>query len=480
MAHAEGTTVLRDRWAEGSKGAAMFSQRTLTMSREELDARHLHKIQELVHYAYKHSDLHRRVYDDAGVKPSDIRTWDDYYRRLPFTDKHDYVRDQERYGIAAQAVDDDLLSSYFHTTGTTGTYLHEVYSEYDILKMGTIYGYAWWDNGIRPGDSIFVCHNFGFWLGLWHMFWGARFFGLTIYTGGGMTTDERLDAIVARRPTVLAGTPTYLLRLARRAQERNIDLVGGSVKFITAGGEPGLNIPVIRHALEDAWGAVGIDAYGLSEVGIAHLECGAHPGGVHVMEDAFHSFSVNSESMERVADGEIGENVVTAYSHLAQPFIKYRTHDLVRRYENHVHGCGWTWAYLDGSVLGRTDFMITIKGINVYPSAVENLVGEVPRLSHFYELHIDRHEGADRLLVKVEAEPLTPIGEHSVLAARLSDVLRSRIGVTIGVDVVAFESTQRYELKSRRIFDHRDPSERTRFSAASIASPPSPIETGDQ
>lgn len=458
--------MLEDHGAEGSRAARMFSPRTLAMSREELDAHHLHKIQRLIHYAYKHSELHRRIYDDADVKPSDIRTWDDYYRRLPFTDKKDYVQNQERLGIAAQSVGDDLISAYFHTTGTTGSYLHEVYTEYDVLKMGTIYGYAWWDNGIRPGDSIFVCHNFGFWLGLWHMFWGAQFFGLTIYTGGGMSTDERLDAIVARRPTIIAGTPTYLLRLARRAVERGIDLPRGSVKFITAGGEPGLNIPVIRQALENDWGAIGIDAYGLSEVGIAHLECGAHPGGVHVMEDAFHSFSINPETLEPIADGEIGENVVSAYSHLAQPFIKYRTHDLVRRYDHHDHGCGWKWAYLDGSVLGRTDFMITIKGTNVYPSAVENLVGDVHGLSHFYELHIDRLDGADRLLVKVEAEPTVTESEHASLASQLRNVFRGRIGVSIDVEVVPFESTERYELKSRRVFDHRDPSERTRFAGA--------------
>lgn len=451
--------MLEDHGARASQAATTFSPHTLTLSRAELDARHLRKIQKLIHYAYNHSPLHRRIYDAAGLKPSDVRTWQDFYAKVPFTDKQDCVEDQERYGIAGQAMGGDLISSYFHTTGTTGTFLHELYGEFDALKMSTIYGYAWWDNGIRPGDSIFVCHNFGFWLGLWHMYWAARFFGLTIYSGGGMSTDERLDAIVARRPTMIAGTPTYLLRLARRAEERGIDLAGGSVKFITAGGEAGLNIPVTRRALESAWGAVGIDAYGLSEVGIAHLECGAHPGGVHVMEDAFHAFSADPETGAPVPEGEIGENVVTAYSHLAQPFIKYRTHDLVRRYDQRDHGCGWTWGFLDGSVLGRTDFMITIKGVNVYPTAVENLIGQVAGLTNYYELHISRLDGADNLLVKVEAEPSVPAGEQVALAARLRQVYRERLGVTLDVDVAAAESVERYELKSRRIYDHRTTTE---------------------
>lgn len=472
--------MLEDRWGEGSKGARLFNQRTLTMSREELDARHLRRIQKLIHYAYEHSELHRRVYDAAGLNPSDVQTWDDFYARVPFTDKQDYVADQERYGIAARTMGEELMSSYFHTTGTTGKFLHELYAEFDVLRMGTIYGYAWWDSGIRPGDSIFVCHNFGFWLGLWHMFWGARFFGLTIYTGGGMSTDERVDAIVARKPTIVAGTPTYLLRLARRAEERGVDLAGDSVKFITAGGEPGLNVPVVRKALEAAWGAVGIDAYGISEVGVAHMECGAHPGGVHVMEDAFHAFSVSPETGAPVADGEIGENVVTGYSHLAQPFIKYRTHDLVRAYGRHDHGCGWNWAFLDGSVLGRTDFMITLNGVNVYPSAVENLIGEVPELTHYYELHIDRRDGADGLLVKVEAEPSVSSSEQAVLAARLRGVFRSRIGVTIDVEVVPAESIERYELKSRRIFDHRKLPARKGFTFSPASTTASIADAGDQ
>lgn len=441
--------------AKKAAKSRFFSPATLTMSREELDARHLRKIKKLIRYAYDHSPLHRRIYDAAGMKPDDVRTWNDFYNHVPFTDKKDYVEDQDRFGLAAEAQGPDLISAYFHTTGTTGKFLHEHYSEYDAIKMASIYGYAWWDCGVRAGDSIFINHNFGFWLGLWHMYWAARFFGLTIYTSGGMTTDQRLDAILTRRPTMVAGTPTYLLRLAQRAEERNIDLRASSVKYLTAGGEPGLNVPVTRKAIEDAWGAVGIDAYGLSEVGIAHLECGAHAGGVHVMEDAFHSFSADLEAGKPVADDEIGENIVTAYSHLAQPFIKYRTHDLVRRCNHDDHGCGWNWAFLKGSVLGRTDFMVTIKGVNVYPSAVENLIGEVSSLTNQYELHISKRDNMDRMLVKVEAARGLQGGQFARLANELVQVIRERLGITLDTEIVPFGTLERFELKTRRIFDHR-------------------------
>jgi phenylacetate-CoA ligase len=272
-----------------------------------------------------------------------------------------------------------------------------------------------------------------------------------------MTTDQRLDAILTRRPTMVAGTPTYLLRLAQRAEERGIDLRSSSVKFITAGGEPGLNVPVTRKAIEDAWGAVGIDAYGLSEVGVAHLECGAHAGGVHVMEDAFHSFSADIETGNRVPDGEVGENVITSYGHLAQPFIKYRTHDLVRRHSRQDHGCGWSWAFLEGGVLGRTDFMVVIKGVNVYPSAVENLIGEVQSLTNHYELHISQRDNMDRMLVKVEAAPHMAQDQFGWLAGELLSLIRERLGVTLDTEVIPSGSLERFELKTRRIFDHRKP-----------------------
>lgn len=447
--------MLLNNYGQSARGARHFSPHTMTMSRDALDARHLTRIRKLIAYAYEHSPLHRRIYDAAGLKPEHVRTWDDFYTKVPFTDKTDYVADQDRFDIAARAQDDSLVSAYFHTTGTTGRFLHEHYGQHDVVRMASIYAYAWWDCGLRPGDSIFINHNFGFWLGLWHMYWGAHYFGLTTLTGGGMTTDERIDAIMAHKPDVVAGTPTYLLRMAQRAQERNIDFASSSVRFLTAGGEPGLNVPVTRRALEQAWGAVGIDAYGLSEVGIAHLECSGHAGGVHVMEDAFHSFSADPRTGMPVADGEVGENIVTAYTHMAQPFIKYRTHDLVRRYSRHDHGCGWNWAFLDGGVLGRTDFMVVIKGVNIYPTAVENLIGEVPGLTNYYEIHISKRNEIDHLLVKVEADTGLSDDHFPHLQAALGETYRKHLGVSIDVEIVPAGTMERYQLKTKRIFDHR-------------------------
>lgn len=453
-----------------ARAARLWNARTMTMTDEERRSRDLRRIQRLIAYAYEHSSLHRRLYDSVSLKPSDVRSWDDFFHRVPSTDKPDYLGEQETERFAAQTTPPELEAAYFHTSGTTGSFLRETYSEYDALRMATIYPYAWWDAGVRSSDSIFLCFNFGAWLGLWHMYWGARHFGMSVYSGGGLSSDERIDAVLEHQPTMVAGTPTYLLHLLHRAREREIDLSSSSVRFITAGGEPGMNVPVTRAALEAGWGAVGIDAYGLSEVGIAHVECGAHPGGVHVIEDAFHAYAADPTSGESVPDGELGENVVTSFTHFSQPFVKYRTHDIVRYHRHHEHGCGWNWGFLEGGVLGRTDYMVIIRGVNVFATAVENLLGSVDGLSHEYQIHVDRVEGMDTMLVKVEAAESVSADAYSVISDHLLDTLHRNLGVRIDVEICTPSTLPRFELKATRILDHRDPQIRPKFEPKKLRS----------
>ena len=152
-------------------------------------------------------------------------------------------------------------------------------------------------------------------------------------------------------------------------------------------------------------------------------------------------------------DGQVGENIITSYTHFSQPLIKYRSHDLVRRDNHPDHGCGWTWSHLPGVVLGRSDFMVTIRGTNVYPTAVENLIGGVVGLSNHYELHIARHAAFDEMTVKVEATE--GAGHRTELAGALEEHFRRNLGVRLRVEVLRPGALPRYELKTRRIFDNR-------------------------
>jgi phenylacetate-CoA ligase len=288
---------------------------------------------------------------------------------------------------------------------------------------------------------------------------GARNLGLTIISGGGVSGTERVRQILERRPTIVCGTPTYLLHLADIARNAGTDLRSAGVVMLAGGGEPGFSIPVTRDQLKQAWGVEHIlDAYGIGEALFVGQSCAQWGGGVHIVEDVCHSYAVDPDSGEPVTSSDnVGEHVLTSFTRFAQPFIKYRTHDLVRIDTEPDHGCGWTWKHLPGGVLGRADFMVTIRGVNVYPTAVENLIGQVAGLSPHYQLHISRQEGMDRMLVKVEA---AGSADHDRLAAHLAAHLRANLGVRLETEVVGQNTLPRYQLKTKRIFDTRSQHER--------------------
>jgi phenylacetate-CoA ligase len=443
----------------------LWNSVTQTAPRERLDALHLARIRNMVGWAYENSPMHRRIYDAAGVKPADIQTWDDYFHKLPFTDKPDYMADQQSSGsYGGLALGRENWQQYFHTTGTTGAFLHEVFSQYEVQKAGSQLCYGLWDHGIRPGDSMYFCFDFGMWVGLWTFYWGARDMGLTILSGGGLSGEERVRQIIEHRPTVVTGTPTYLLHLADIAKQAGLDLKSAGVRMVAGGGEAGLSVPVTRRKLREEWGAEQVyDGYGVGEALFIGQSCAEWGGGVHVIEDVCHSYSVDVNSGEPIADGSVGEHVITSFTHFTQPFIKYRTHDLVRLVDEPDHGCGWTWKHLPGVVLGRTDFMVVIRGVNVYPTAVENLIGDVPGLSSYYELHISRRDGMDRMLVKVEA--LSDTVSRPELEAALADRLRTNLGVRLETEVLGPGVLPRSQvMKTRRIFDERSEDERPAIS----------------
>lgn len=444
-----------------SRDDRFWNRPTQTAPRQKLDELHLERIRHMVGWAYEHSPLHRRTYDEAGIKPADIRTWDDYHHRLPFTDKPDYMDDQEATGTyGGLARPPQQWQQYFHTTGTTGHFLHEIFTQYEMHKAGSQYCYGLWDHGIRPGDSMYFCFDFGMWIGLWSYYWGARNLGLTIVSGGGVPGIERVRQILDRKPTIVCGTPTYLLHLAEIAHREGLDVRDANVRMLAGGGEPGFSVPVTRRKLQEVWGAEMVyDAYGIGEALFIGQSCKEWAGGVHVIEDVCHSYAAHPDTGDPITDTtDVGEHVITSYTHFAQPFIKYRTHDLVRIDDAPDHGCEWTWKHLPGVVLGRADFMVTVRGVNVYPSAVENLIGEVAGLSNHYELHISRVEGMDRTLVKVEAAD--PGSSTDELAARLARHLHANLGVRLEAEVVDTGALPRYELKSKRIIDTRDASDR--------------------
>ena len=208
----------------------------------------------------------------------------------------------------------------------------------------------------------------------------------------------------------------------------------------------------MRRQLDEAWGATSGELLGVAELHAMAPGCPTREG-VHMDEAACFSWSRDPETGREVAEGGIGENIVTTFVNNAQPLINYRTHDLVQRF--HDCECGRTWAFFKGVVLGRTDFMVTIRGMNVYQSAVENVIGHIEGVSSYYELVLTRVSGLDRMCVRVEPRPEVPQQRHDELAKTIDKKIHEALKVRLEVELVAPGTLPRYELKTRRIIDQR-------------------------
>lgn len=432
-----------------------WNRLTETMPRARLDALHLQRVQALAHYAYDYTPFYRRKFDAAGLKPSDIRSLDDFKHKVPITDKSEFIGLQQQrppYGDTL-ALPMDFVAHHCETSGTTGVPLAIPYSAYDSVRYGESWVYGFWGLGIRPADSMYFAFGWGNFAGFWSAYWGARRLGCRVISGGGLDTKGHIEAILRMQPTVLISTPTFALRMAAVAAEMGVDLSKSSIKFTYHAGEPGPTaLPGMREQIEKAWGAKAGELLGIAEVDAMAPGCPLGDG-VHVNEMNLYSWSMDPATLQEVPDGEIGENIVTGYANTTQPLLNYRTHDLVRRRGSCA--CGRTWFKLEGAVLGRTDFMVTVRGTNVYQTAVENILSQVEGVSMHYELVLTHEEGNDAMTVRFEPDACVDPAQWQQIATRTGERIHKALHVRLKVVAVAPNSLPRFELKTKRIIDQR-------------------------
>ena len=451
------TAAPRSALGRAARESRFWNEYTETLPRAKLDALHLKKLQALVHYAYERSPFYRKKLDAAGVKPGDIRTLDDFKRKIPLTEKSEFVDLQladPPYGPTA-ALPAEFIVHHCETSGTTGKPLAIPYSMYDTVRYGESWAYCFWALGIRPEDTFYFAFGWGNFAGFWSAYWGVRRLGARVISGGGLDTKGHIQAILRMKPTVLVSTPTFALRMAAVAAEMGVDLSQSSIKFTIHAGEPGPTaLPAMRERIERAWGAKAGELLGIAEVDALAPGC-PNGDGVHLNELNDFAWTMDPTTLKEIADGEVGEYVITSYANTAQPLLNYRTHDLVRRRSS--CSCGRTWAKFEGSVLGRTDFMVTVRGTNVYQTAVENLIGEMPEVSHAYELILTREQDNDVMTIKFE--PAASVANRRErwddVAKRLSDRIHAALHVRLNAVAVEPGSLPRYDLKTKRIFDQR-------------------------
>ena len=393
--------------------------------------------------------FYTRKLDAAGVDVSALRLLQDMVH-LPLTAKAELIADQEAHPPWGTALTEPLerYTRYCQTSSTTGRPLRWIDTNGSWQWMLECWKAVFRAARVAPGDRVFFPFSFGPFLGFWTAFDAGHQMGLQCIPGGGMSSHARLAAMRAVGAQVVCCTPTYALRLAEVAAEEWPDqrLADGPVRVLIVAGEPGGSIPATRDRIAQAWGARVIDHHGLTEVGPISFECWEAPGFLHVNEGEFICEVLDPDTGRAVADGELGELVVTNLGRTACPAIRYRTGDIVRRTVAPC-ACGRTWARLEGGVRSRVDDMVNIRGVNVYPSSLEAVVRHFPEVVEF-RTTVSR-TGAMRRL-RVELEVASHQDDGAATAGHVAHRLREALGLHVDVEVVGRGTLPRFEMKARR------------------------------
>jgi phenylacetate-CoA ligase len=386
----------------------------------------------------------------ARLDGVELRTLDDL-RQIPFTTKEQLVADQAEHPPFGTNLTFGL-ERYAHvhqTSGTSGATLRVLDTEEDWLWWRRCFARVYRAAGIDASDVVALAHSFGPYIQFWASYEGAGEVGAMAVALGGMDSVQRLDTIREYSATVLSCTPSYAVHLAKVAgQSDQLDALA-SVQKILCTGEPGASLPGVRAEIEQAWGARCYDHAGLSEVGPIAYPC-AEGGGLHLTEQEIVAEIVNPETGEHVDDGELGELVVTALGRVGFPAIRYRTGDIVERQPESCPA-GHTGRWLPGGVLGRSDDMVVIRGMNVFPSAIEQILREFGGVGEFRITFYNDPRAMDE--VKVEVELARPSDARAIQAR-----LRQRLGLRVRIVPIKSGILPAQIVKARRVVDLRPPS----------------------
>jgi phenylacetate-CoA ligase len=404
-------------------------------------------------YVLSKSAFYREKFERAGLSLSDIRSLDDL-SELPLTAKKEWEEEQVAYPPLGRNHTEPLEDyvRVFQTSGTSGRYLRVMETkqswEWRLETTAYIYGSA----GITVQDRVFFAFQFGPFAAFWMMFGGAERIGAAVIPSGGLSSEERLRMIIDLNATVLLATPSYALRLAEVAREEGINIADSPIRRTIHAGEPGVSLPSVRRSLEEAWGAKSFEFAGMTEVGLFGFSC-HEQNGVHALE-AEHIIEVlDPGTGKSVEDGAIGELVVTNLGRHGFPAVRYRTGDLVKP-AGRKCACGRSFLLLEGGILGRVDDMLVVRGVNVFPTAIENVLRECVQVDEWQVVVEKDASGKDTITLRFE--PSEPGINGKGLSLRVEKALRdNHEGLRFNVEVVAAGTLPRHEFKARRVVDHR-------------------------
>lgn len=416
-------------------------------SRSEVEQWQANRLKDLLGQVIPANPFWTKKYAAAGVDLNSIHVWDDI-RRLPLTAKSELVEDQlahPPYGTNLTfpvAEYSRLHQTSGTTTGRPLRWLDTPASWNWMLDCwSTIYRLL----GLRRDDRLCFPFSFGPFLGFWAGFEGAARQGNLCLAAGGMSSEARLKLILENQVTWIGCTPTYALRLAEVAAAQGIDVSQSSVRAVLVAGEPGGSISSVRARISELWGARVFDHWGMTEIGPLATECEDDPDCLTVNESACIPEIIDPETGEPSTTGK-GELVITNLGRIGSPLIRYRTGDLVE-VDASPHPSGRTWMRLKGGIQGRTDDMLIIRGNNVFPSSIEEIVREFPAVAEF-RIVVTRHREMQH--IRLELEP-DPTANPQSLAESISAAIKQKLQFHAEIKLVPRDSLPRFEMKAKRL-----------------------------
>jgi len=426
-----------------------------TASKDALRKMQAKKLKAIVRHAWKHSPFYRRKFEEANLTPDKIRSREDI-SRLPFVTKEDLRKSQEAHPPWGDilTIKPEECQRVHLTSGTTGKPLKILDTVEDWSKFCHIYARNLYAYGIRKTDMVMPAFSFGPWIGFWAGYYACQEIGCLLFASGGMKTEQRVDALLTYPITVLGCTPSYALHLADLASKSGINLSQqAKIRISWHTGEAGAAIPGVKKKIEEAYGCKCFDFLGSTEIGPWGFNCEFQSGLTHVNEDWAYPEVLDLVTDEPVGPGQRGELVLTNLERKANPFLRYRSRDIVQVADRKCP-CGRTLFALEGSVLGRLDDMKKVRGIIVYPSKIEEIVRGFKEVEEF-QAAFKRIHDLDEVLIKIDPVPELDRGAYASLQEKMGKALQIGLGIRASVELVEHGTLPRWDHKAKRVVDER-------------------------
>lgn len=418
-----------------------------TASIDELRSLQLQRMKKTLAHAYQNSAVYRKKFDDAGVHPDDLKTLADL-AKFPYTTKQD-LRDNYPFGMFA--VPQEQIVRVHASSGTTGQPTVVGYTQNDINIWSDVVARSLRAAGLSSKDIIQVSYGYGLFTGGLGAHYGVERLGATVIPMSGGQTEKQAQLIHDFKPTALMVTPSYCLNIIEALERKFGSAKDCSIKTGVFGAEPWTK--EMRSEIEERLGIDALDIYGLSEVmgpGVA-MECLESKDGPTIWEDHFYPEIINPETGEVLPDGELGELVFTTITKQGMPVIRYRTRDLTRL----LAGSARTMRRMD-RIVGRSDDMMIIRGVNVFPSQIEEQILHLPQLLPNYQIQICKQGHLDSLHIRTEMRKDVQQDLVVQLTAQLKSQIKTMVGISVSVEILTEGSLPRSEGKAQRVFDIRE------------------------